>query len=327
MGVIFDLLWAPILTHYDADGRLDAPRAAAQIASLAPHARQLLVAGTTGDGWEMTDAVLGDWLALLARGLGDGHRVLASAFAETTEGVVARARRIEAALHGTDAPFAGLTVCAPVEAGASQERIADHLRAVLDATDAPLAVYQLPQVTGCQIAPGTLSALCAETDRIVLAKDTSGTDALTLSGLDFGPARLLRGAEASYAQHLAPEGRYDGWLLSSANGLAPALRGIAEDVATGRDEQARAASDRLSALVADLFTLAGDLPIGNPFSNANRAVDHLHAHGGDWRAQPARTASGDLLPEPFLAEVAARLENDGEMRANGYLCAADRDHA
>ena len=48
-------LWCPLLTHFRADGELDAVRIRRQLQAIATHVRGLLVPGSTGEGWEMTD--------------------------------------------------------------------------------------------------------------------------------------------------------------------------------------------------------------------------------------------------------------------------------
>ena len=49
-------LWCPLITHYDRDGAIDQPRVAAHLRHLAPHVKGFLVPGSTGDGWELSDA-------------------------------------------------------------------------------------------------------------------------------------------------------------------------------------------------------------------------------------------------------------------------------
>ena len=52
-GPLSDPLWVPVLSHYRRDGvgRIDPGRTAARIAALRPHVRQILLAGSTGDGY------------------------------------------------------------------------------------------------------------------------------------------------------------------------------------------------------------------------------------------------------------------------------------
>src|SRR5258706_14879855 len=49
-------LWCPLLTHYDREGRIDMTRMTAHLAHLAVHVKGFLIPGSTGDGWELTDA-------------------------------------------------------------------------------------------------------------------------------------------------------------------------------------------------------------------------------------------------------------------------------
>jgi 4-hydroxy-tetrahydrodipicolinate synthase len=51
-----DPLWVPLLTHYRPRGsatEIDGERMAAHIKAIRPSVRQFLLAGSTGDGWEM----------------------------------------------------------------------------------------------------------------------------------------------------------------------------------------------------------------------------------------------------------------------------------
>ncbi|MEO1469910.1 MAG: hypothetical protein AAFV86_12695 [Pseudomonadota bacterium] len=77
-------------------------------------------------------------------------------------------------------------------------------------------------------------------------------------------------------------------------------------------------SARLSALVAALFATA-ELPLGNALSDANRAVDHVFADGPAARDTRMRIASGDTLPEVFVASLGAMLPGAGYDTARGDL--------
>jgi 4-hydroxy-tetrahydrodipicolinate synthase len=72
--------------------------------------------------------------------------------------------------------------------------------------------------------------------------------------------------------------------------------------------------------VQALFATVQDTPSGNPFSNANRAVDHLLAYGRTWRQQPLPLLlSGSLLPEALIATVESLLEATHLLPDQGYL--------
>jgi len=318
-----DPLWIPILTHYGSrGGTLNRARCEAQVSALEPDVRQLLIAGTTGDGWQMDDTVLDQWLDLASTSpaLTKAHTLLFGVFAPDTGGVISRARRIEAhfAVHPSEAAFAGLTICAPMRVGNDQGAILAHFEAVLAATTSPVAVYELPQVTGSSIAPSTFKALLETSPRIRMFKDSSGDDAIAQAGLDRRGAMFLRGAEGDYLRHARPRGPYDGWLLSTANGFAPSLRRLADSLYVEDAQDAADVSQRLTDTVARIFERAADLAEGNAFSNASRAADHILAYGARG-GPPPRLGSGNFLPEDFIHDVAALMMEGGFAPMRGYL--------
>src|SRR5436853_7894945 len=49
-------LWCPPVTHYDRDGAIDGARIAAHLRHLSPYVKGFLIPGSTGDGWELSEA-------------------------------------------------------------------------------------------------------------------------------------------------------------------------------------------------------------------------------------------------------------------------------
>src|SRR6185295_15511592 len=49
-------LWCPSLTHYDATGAIDRARISAHLAHMSKWVKGFLIPGSTGDGWELSDA-------------------------------------------------------------------------------------------------------------------------------------------------------------------------------------------------------------------------------------------------------------------------------
>jgi dihydrodipicolinate synthase/N-acetylneuraminate lyase len=320
-----DPLWVPLLTHYQGGVpvAVDGARMAAHVASLRPHLRQFLLAGSTGDGWELSIRQLFD-IARLARDpavFDRETRLLFGLLRGTTDEVIQWAHALEQnfAEHGPPAgEFLGYAVCPPIDADSGQDAIRRHYEQVLEATTRPIAVYELPQVTGCSIAPQTLRAL-AEDPRVILFKDTGGVDAVARAGA-IASVVMLRGAEGGYAEALKPAGPYDGWLLSTANVFAREFRHILRLRDAGDTEAARALSDRIAGQVAALFEAAADLPFGNAFSNANHAGEHILAHGRAWRdAPPPVTVSGNMLPRALLEAAAKSLGEHPGVAERGYL--------
>jgi len=319
-----DRLWVPLLTQYRRQGsavEIDPDRIAAHLSFIRPWVRQLLLAGSTGDGWEMSLDQLLSLVRLTSRPeLFEGTRFLVGALRPTTEGVIEWAQAVEREIEGMKSPageYRGLAVCPPIDANATQPEIVRHYERVLAETRSEIAVYQLPQVTQCSIEPETMRTLAAN-PRVTMFKDTSGKDAVALSGFT-GP-KLVRGAEGDYVDMLQPTGLYQGWLLSTGNAFGSQLRRMLDLLEAGRRDEALAVSRVLTVVVNEMFTAAGKLPFGNPFSNANRAVDHLWAYGAGWADAPAPlTISGNEIPQALLEAASDIVGRFPRLPERGYL--------
>ncbi len=322
-------LWCPPLTHFDAQGRIDAPRMRAHLASMRPWVGGFLVPGSTGEGWELSADEVREVLAVALEAVaGEGGHLLVGVL-KPTAGEAARAVQ-DAAAWLADRGVArrgaaparggavGFTICPPSGRDLGQDRIRAGLAEVL-ALGEPTALYQLPQVTGTEMSPGTVAALAAEFPSFYLLKDTSGADRVAASGLR--DVFLVRGAEGDYARHLlAAGGRYDGFLLSTANAFGRELAEVVERVGRGDRAGAEALSGRISALAAEVFAAAARVPAGNAFANANKALDHWRAHGAAAaRVPPPRLHSGVRLPAALIELAGEALRRHGLMPARGYL--------
>ena len=66
-----------------------------------------------------------------------------------------------------------LSIITPYFAAISQEELYEHYRAIAEAVDLPIIIYNIPARTGVNVAPDTIARL-ARIDNIVGAKDSSG---------------------------------------------------------------------------------------------------------------------------------------------------------
>jgi|TARA_B110000914_G_scaffold184370_1_gene167611 4-hydroxy-tetrahydrodipicolinate synthase len=278
----FDPLWVPIISHYQNTKNLELDNSLIQkhIKWLEPHVKQFLVCGTTGDGWNLTDKLILNWLDILNQKslINKDNKILFGAFGKTTEDVLRRTDIIEKYIlkNGSSAGFFGLTLCAPVNENIKQDEIILHFTRIIENTYLPISIYQLPQVVKCNIEPETLKVLKDKfKDRIQLFKDTSGEDNVVNSGINFSDIIFLRGAEENYFNHLKPNGKYDGFLLSSANCFGKILREICNEVAVNNYDDAEKMSIKLSDLIRISFLEGQKLNFGNPFSNVNKAFTHV----------------------------------------------------
>lgn len=313
-------LWCPPLTHFSAPGVIDAERIRRHLRALAPDVKGLLVPGSTGEGWEMADGEIRALLDLvLEAAVENGQRVLIGVLKTDAAAVLRCLDQLPQALAHPAA--VGVTLCPPRGRGLTQAQLRESLRPVLD-RGLPVALYQLPQVTQNEMAPGTVAALAAEFPNFYLFKDTSGADRVVQSGVDLGQVFLVRGAETGgYARWpRIAGGPYDGFLLSSANVFARELHRLLGLLRAGRTAEAAELDRRLEATVAEGFALVKAIPQGNPFTNANKLFDHWFAYAAADGGQPApMLRSGVRMPDALLAAGREVLCRYGFFPAEGYL--------
>ncbi len=297
-------LWCPILTHFKAAREPDAERITQHLSELSPLVKGILVPGSTGEGWEMDD---GDVRRLLNIVLPAAEAVGVKVLLGILKTDV---KQVLAALAGISdwcqhPAVVGVTVCPPRGAELSQMDIGDSLRQVLSRGLAT-ALYQLPQVTQNEISPETVAALAAEFPNFLLFKDTSGQDKVAQSGLDFSGVNFVRGSEqGGYAKWIrGAGGPYDGFLLSTANVLAPELSRVLELTDEGDFQGAEKLSLDLEGLVSAIFGIVKDFSIGNAFANANKTLYHLRSNGQfGSKMQAPMLYCGERLPTEFLVRA------------------------
>jgi len=325
-------LWCPPLTHYANDGAIDFGRMSAHIAHLAPSVKGFLIPGTTGDGWELDEQETLGLVEFAAKQVRT-HGILTllgvlkpepAAMKETITAMLSVLQRTTGASDVTTclhlASTCGFTVCAPTGKTLSQTEIYESLTKIMD-MGLPTALYQLPQVTGNEVAPETFERLVENFPNLIFFKDTSGEDRVATSDVDKGGVFLVRGAEGDYARWLKDvNGVYDGFLLSTANCFPDTLSVIIEHVEGGDTESAAALSDRLSKVFLEVFELVQPFAHGNAFTNANKAIDHFKAFGPKAHRKEGPMLHAKVrLPEQIISGTGAILTGHGLMPLRGYL--------
>ena len=325
-------LWCPPLTHYKSDATLDKERMAAHWASMLPNVRAFLVPGSTGDGWEMSNyeikmlldfaiELAGKLDALLLIGvLKTDVASMKTAIAETLAMLKQKAGVEESIEVLKQTRVCGFTVCPPTGANLTQEQIQADLETILK-LDLPTAIYQLPQVTKNEMSPALIKRLAQRYANFLLFKDSSGSDRVALEDKGQSNVFSVRGAEGDYAQWLQESGGfYQGLLLSTANCFSARLRAIFTLLQKGKNEEAQNLSIRLTQVVDSVFELVNDLPQGNQFTNANKAIDHFMAYGAEAeQILPPMLHSRKRLPEKVIREVGNILRNAQLIPQQGYL--------
>jgi 4-hydroxy-tetrahydrodipicolinate synthase len=161
-----------MVTPFDSDGSLDAAGAGALARWLVDHGSDgLVLAGTTGETPTLTDdEKVALWEAVRAA---VDVPLLAGAGSNDTHHSRELARR--AAATGVD----GLLIVTPYYNRPPPAGIEAHFRAVADATELPVLLYDVPIRTGRRIDTEVLIRLAREVPTIVGLKDAAGDPGTT----------------------------------------------------------------------------------------------------------------------------------------------------
>ena len=313
-------LWCPLLTHFKSARQYDAERIRGHLQFLSPHVKGILIAGSTGEGWQMSDIEIHALLDTLLNSAQDtGMQILIGMLKRNVDDTIAG---INAAASFLQHPaVVGFTVCPPTGQDLSQQQIQDDIARVLD-LGWPTALYQLPQVTQNEMSAETVTELAFEFSNFIMFKDTSGLDRVAKSGLNLGGVYLVRGSESGgYSQWLKTRGGpYDGFLLSSANALASQLAAMMRLVADDEELAAVELSRRIESIINEAFEIASSYSFGNPFAIANKLLDHVMAYGVEAEKQvPPLLIDGNRLNEQDVARTVSLLRRFESMPTIGYL--------
>jgi 4-hydroxy-tetrahydrodipicolinate synthase len=127
----------------------------------------LVLNGTTGEAPTTTDSEKSELIRAVRAGVGPDVPLIAGVGTNNTAHTIELAMQAEAA--GAD----GLLVVTPYYSKPSQEGLLAHFRAVADATELPVMLYDIPGRSGMPIATDTLLR-AAEHEQIVAVKDAKG---------------------------------------------------------------------------------------------------------------------------------------------------------
>jgi len=180
----FGRMLTAMVTPFTDDGAVDLAAAQKVAAHLVDNGHDgLVLSGTTGEAPTTTDAEKDALLRTVLEAVGDRAHVVAGVGTFDTE------HTIECARSAEKAGAAGLLVVTPYYSKPPQAGLLAHFRAVADATDLDVLLYDIPARTGTPIATETLVAL-AEHPRIVAVKDAKNDL--------FGTTRVLAATDLAY---------------------------------------------------------------------------------------------------------------------------------
>jgi 4-hydroxy-tetrahydrodipicolinate synthase len=155
-------------TAFADDGSVDLDQTAAIASHLVDNGHDgVVVSGTTGESPTTSVFEDGEILRVVKDAVGDHAKVVAGVGTNATAHSVELARQAEKV--GADA----LLLVTPYYNKPSQAGLLHHFRQVVEATDVPVMLYDVPARTGTTIAPETYAA-AAEWDSVVAVKDAVG---------------------------------------------------------------------------------------------------------------------------------------------------------
>jgi 4-hydroxy-tetrahydrodipicolinate synthase len=275
-----------MVTPFTEDGSLDVDGATALARWLQEQGNEgLVVAGTTGESPTLTDAEkLTLWEAVA-----EAVTIPVVAGSGTND----TAHSVHLTAEASKLGIAGVLALCPYYNRPSQAGIEVHLRAVAEATDLPVVVYDIPVRTGRKISTALLTRLAHEVDNIVALKDAAGTPAET--------ARLIAAAPASYEVYSGDDAMTLPLLAVGAVGLiGVATHWAAPDVVELFDRWAAGDTDgarRINARLLESWGYETGDEAPNP-APAKAMLRHLGRPAG--RCRPPMDAD-----PPWLADAAA----------------------
>jgi 4-hydroxy-tetrahydrodipicolinate synthase len=181
----FGRLMTAMVTPFTVAGELDTDAAQKLATYLVDEQRNdaLVINGTTGESPTTTDAEKAELVTAVIDAVGDRCRVIAGV------GTFDTVHTIHLAEQAAAAGAHGLLVVTPYYSRPPQQGLLRHFRAVADATELPVVIYDIPGRAAAAIATETMIELAAH-ERIVAVKDAKGDLAAS--------ARVIAETELAY---------------------------------------------------------------------------------------------------------------------------------
>ena len=267
-------------TPLGGDGKVDG-RSVAELARhlVASGAAGIAPIGGTGEYTALTAAQRDEMVARTAEAVNGAVPVIAGLLAPGLGDTVQAGRGALAA--GASA----LMVVTPYYSRPTQDGILDYYKAVSDALDADLVLYEIPYRTGISLAPDTVARL-AETTRIVAMKACNQDPGQQMRVMRAAGTSIsiLTGEEDVFPLHMAMGAK--GGLLATSCIFPRIWNRIYQLASSGATEQAIELHATLRPAIDALFAEHNPAPL-------KAALDSLGRPAGDV-LPPLRTASAGL---------------------------------
>jgi len=251
----------------------------------------IFVFGTNGESYILSDEEKIEVLRVTIKEVNGRVPVYAGTGCPGTQDTIRMSRKAQEL--GADV----LSIICPYFASASQDEIYEHYKAVAEAVDLPIVLYNIPARAGNSIAPQTVARL-AKIPNIIGAKDSSGNFDNMLQyieltrGMDFA---ILSGNDSLILWNLMAGGT--GGIAGCANIYPHTLVSVYELYQQVDVEGARKAQDSIR-------NIRKNFKFGNPNTIVKKAVNLLGYPAGPCRAPFNR------LSEETIASIQKTLDED-----------------
>ena len=247
--------------------------------------RGLLALGSNGEAAFVDEDEAERIVATVREGVPADRVLLAGTGRQSTRATIAATKR--AAGAGADA----VLVLTPFyfKAQMTHDALADHYRAVADASPVPVLLYNFTNVTGINMTPDTVAALSAHPN-IVGLKDSNGDIAQVAAVVARVPAdfTVLVGSASTL---------YPAMVMGAAGGIV-AVANVVPDVCVKLYDLARAGKHaEARELQRKLTPLANAVTAGYSITGLKVAMEIAGYVGGDVRRplRPAKPEARDVL--------------------------------
>jgi 4-hydroxy-tetrahydrodipicolinate synthase len=244
-----------LVTPFAADGSVDERALRALVDwQIEAGVHFLVPCGSTGEAATMTTAEHRRVVEIVVEQTRGRVPVMAGAGSNDTTKAIALSREMRAA------GATHLLHVSPMYNRPPQRGIIAHFRAIAEATDLPIVIYNVPSRTGSNIEARTTLAL-AEVPNIVGVKEASGNLTQIMEILRDRPSRfaVLSGDDALTLPVMAAGG--DGVISVISNAAPGPVAQLAERCRDGDLAAARTLNDRLAPLVHAAFIESNPIPI------------------------------------------------------------------
>jgi len=271
-----------MVTPFDIAGGLDLDTAQRLAVHLVDdlHNDALVINGTTGESPTTTDAEKADLVHAVVEAVGDRAHVIAGV------GTFDTAHSVHSAQQAAKAGAHGVLVVSPYYSKPPQAGLLLHFRAVADATDLPMMLYDIPHRSAVEIKTETMIRL-AEHDRIVAVKDAKGDLTATSKVIAQTDLAVYSGDDAMTLPTLAIGGR--GVVGTSTHFSAPMFVEMIAAYERGDHAAALALHQKLLPIATGIFATQGVIlvkaglalrgfPVGSVRPPLVDATDHEISH-------------------------------------------------